>query len=157
MRSAATPWSPRCPGSPLPAPQFGGTRVSTSFSATGYWIPKGARNKDAAWKVFVCYFGGQSAKDRATSGWGIPSLKSLRSQMPQSTAFQKQAFQVQQREPEYFKVLTFTPYVQLAGLDAVFSQTLPQMVNSGTPAGKVADKLNSLMNDQIAKGKQALG
>ncbi|MEU1168305.1 extracellular solute-binding protein [Streptomyces sp. NPDC005921] len=140
-----------------PAPQFGGTRVSTSFTATGYWIPKGAKNKDAAWKFFEWYFGGQPAKDRATSGWGIPTLKSLRSQMPQSTAFQKQAFQVQQRELEHFKVLTFTPYVQLAALDAVLSQTLPQMVKSGTPAGKVADRLNSLMNDQIAKGKQALG
>ncbi|MEU1276121.1 extracellular solute-binding protein [Streptomyces sp. NPDC005799] len=140
-----------------PAPQFGATRISPSFGATGYWIPKSAKNKDAAWKFFEWYFAGQPAKDRASGGWGIPTLKSLRSQMPQGTAFQKQAFEVQQRELDHFKVLTFTPYVQLAALDATLNQTLPQMVKSGASAGKVADKLNSLMNDQITKGKQVLG
>ncbi|WP_308430693.1 ABC transporter substrate-binding protein [Streptomyces aurantiogriseus] len=140
-----------------PAPQFGGTRVSPTFGATGYWIPKGAKNKDAAWKFFEWYFGGQPAKDRASSGWGIPTLKSLHSQMPQGTALQKQAFEVQQQELDYFKVLTFTPYAQLAALDSTLNQVLPPMVKSGASAGKVADKLNSLMNDQLAKGKQVLG
>lgn len=140
-----------------PAPQLGSSRISPCFSATGYWIPTGAKNKDAAWKFFEWYFGGQPAKDRASSGWGIPTLKSLRPQMPQGTAFQKQAFEVQQQELDYFKVLTFTPYVQLAALDATLNQVLPQMVKSGASAGKVADKLNSQMNDQITKGKQVLG
>ncbi|MGW3955770.1 extracellular solute-binding protein [Streptomyces sp. NPDC004752] len=140
-----------------PAPQFGGKRVSPCFGATGYWIPQQSKNKDLAWKFFEWYFAGQSAKERASSGWGIPTLKSLHSQMPQNTGLHKQAFQVQQRELPYFSVLSFTPYVQVTALDAVLSQTLPQEVEAGTSAGKVADKLNSLMNDQIAKGKQALG
>jgi ABC-type glycerol-3-phosphate transport system substrate-binding protein len=140
-----------------PAPQLGSHRISPCFSATGYWIPKGAKNKEAAWKFFEWYFGGQPAKDRAGSGWGIPTLKSLRSQMPQGNDFQKQAFEVQQQELGYFKALTFTPYVQLTGLDATLNQVLPQMVKSGASAGKVADKLNSLMNDKISKGKQVLG
>ena len=42
--------------------------------------------------------GGQPAKDRASGGWGIPTLKSLHAQMPQGTALQKQAFEVQQQE-----------------------------------------------------------
>jgi ABC-type glycerol-3-phosphate transport system substrate-binding protein len=140
-----------------PAPQLGSNRVSPCFSATGYWIPKSAKNRDAAWKFFEWYFAGQQAQGRASSGWGIPTLKSLRSKMPQATAFQKQAWKVQQSEFAHFSALTFTPYVQLGALDSVINQTLPQAVKSGISAGKVADKLNSLMNDQITKGKQVLG
>ncbi|MFC8520259.1 ABC transporter substrate-binding protein [Streptomyces sp. NPDC057257] len=139
-----------------PAPQLGGTRVSPCFGASGYWIPKDAKNKDLAWKFFEWYFGGQPATDRASSGWGIPTLKSLRPKMPQGTAFQKQAFQVQQRELEHFSVLTFSPYAQVTALDAVINKVLPGAIKSNTSAGKVADQLNSGMNELLTKGKEAL-
>ncbi|MEW2401129.1 extracellular solute-binding protein [Streptomyces sp. NPDC046862] len=140
-----------------PAPQLGSHRVSPCFGATGFWIPKDAKNKDTAWKLFEWYFAGDPAKARASSGWGIPSLTSLRSQMPQGTAFQKQAFEVQHRETPYFSVLPFSPYAQVDALDAVLSKVLPDAVKSGTSAGKVADELNSRMNDQLAKGKELVG
>ncbi|MFF0094893.1 extracellular solute-binding protein [Streptomyces canus] len=137
-----------------PAPQMGSHRISPCFGATGYWIPKEAKNKEAAWTFFEWYFGGKPAKDRASSGWGIPALKSLRSLMPQGKPFQKQAFEVQQQELEHFSTLTFTPYVQRAALDGVINKVLPGAIKSGTSAGKVADELNSRMNEQIAQGKE---
>ncbi|MER5177388.1 extracellular solute-binding protein [Streptomyces sp. NPDC002896] len=140
-----------------PAPQLGSHRISPCFGATGYWIPKEAKNKDAAWKFFEWYFGGKPAQDRASSGWGIPTLKSLRSQMPQTTAFQKQAYKVQEQELPYLQVMTFTPYVQGTALDAVINKVLPGAIKSGTSAGKIADQLNSQMNAQIAKGKELVG
>ncbi|MPY64202.1 extracellular solute-binding protein [Streptomyces spongiae] len=140
-----------------PAPQLGGNRISPCFGATGYWIPKLAKNKDAAWKFFEWYFGGRPAKDRATSGWGIPTLKSLRSQMPQTQPYQKQAYKVQQQELPYLQVMTVTPYVQTTALDAVINKVLPGAIKSGTSAGKVADELNSQMNGAIAKGKELVG
>jgi multiple sugar transport system substrate-binding protein len=141
-----------------PAPRMGGgKRLSPCFGATGYWIPKDARNKEAAWKFFEYYFGGKPAQDRATSGTGIPSLRSLRPRMPQATAMQKQAYQVQQQELPYFSVLTFTPYVQSAALEGVLGKVLPGAIKSGTSAGKVADQLNSQMNSQIAQGKEHVG
>ncbi|MFF5979632.1 extracellular solute-binding protein [Streptomyces olindensis] len=140
-----------------PAPQLGGNRISPCFGATGYWIPELAKNKDAAWKFFEWYFGGQPAKDRATSGWGIPPLKSLRSQMPQTQPFQKQAYKVQQQELPFLQMMTVTPYVQTTALDAVINKVLPGAIKSGTSAGKVADALNSQMNDAIAKGKELVG
>jgi multiple sugar transport system substrate-binding protein len=140
-----------------PAPQLGGNRISPCFGATGYWIPKDAKNKDAAWKLFEYYFAGKPAQERATSGWGIPTLKSLRSKMPQKTAFQKQAFAVQEGELEHFSVLTFTPYAQLTALDGVINKVLPKAIKGQASAGKVADELNTLMNEQIAKGKELVG
>ncbi|MFJ1909529.1 ABC transporter substrate-binding protein [Streptomyces sp. NPDC088156] len=140
-----------------PAPQLGSHRVSSCFGATGFWIPRDAKNKDAAWKFFEWYFGGKPAQDRAASGWGIPSLTSLRSKMPQTNAFQKQAFQVQEQELPHFSVLSFTPYAQQAALEGVLNKVLPGAVKSGTSAGKVADQLNSRMNDQLAQGKELVG
>lgn len=137
-----------------PAPQFGGDRVSPCFAATGFWIPKESKNKDAAWRFFEYYFGGKPAQDRAASGWGIPSLTSLRSKMPQAKPFQKQASKVQQQELKHLSVLTFTPYAQQTALDAVINKVLPKAISDRTSAGKVADELNKLMNEQIARGKE---
>jgi ABC-type glycerol-3-phosphate transport system substrate-binding protein len=140
-----------------PAPQLGSARVSPCYGGTGYWIPKTAKNKDAAWKFFEWFFGGQPAQDRAAGGWGIPTLKSLRSKMPQEKSYQKQAFKVQEQELSHLSILTFTPYAQLAALDGVITKVLPGAVKAGTSVGKVADELNKQMNEQIAKGKEALG
>ncbi|KUN83268.1 extracellular solute-binding protein [Streptomyces griseoruber] len=140
-----------------PAPQMGNSRVSTCFSATGFWIPTEAKNKDAAWKFFEWYFGEEPAQGRAAAGWGIPTLKSLRPKMPQGKPYQKQAFKVQEEELAHFSVLPFTPYAQLTSLDGVISKVVPGAVKSGTSAGKVADELNKQMNDLLATGKDVLG
>ncbi|MDH6438904.1 ABC-type glycerol-3-phosphate transport system substrate-binding protein [Streptomyces sp. SAI-144] len=140
-----------------PAPQLGSSRISPCFGATGFWIPKESKNKDAAWKFFEWFFAGEPAQVRAAGGWGVPSLKSLRAKMPQDKPYQKQAFDVQEQEFAYFKPLTFTPYVQKDALDGVISKVLPGAVKSGTSAGKVADELNKQMNALIAKGKDVLG
>ncbi|MEH0578602.1 MULTISPECIES: extracellular solute-binding protein [Streptomyces] len=140
-----------------PAPQLGSSRVSACFGATGFWMPRDAKNKDAAWKFFEWFFGGAPAQARAAGGWGIPTLKPLRPKMPQNQPYQKQAFDVQQQELAHFSVLTFTPYAQLTALDGVISKVLPGAVKSGTSAGKVADALNQQMNDLLSKGKDVLG
>ncbi|MFI2037121.1 extracellular solute-binding protein [Streptomyces bottropensis] len=140
-----------------PAPQLGGNRVSPCFGATGFWVPRDAKNKDAAWKFFEWFFGGAPAQGRATSGWGIPTLTSLRAKMPQDKPYQKQAFKVQEQELAHFSALTFTPYAQMSALDGVISKVLPGAVKAGTSAGKVADELNKQMNDLIDQGKDVLG
>ncbi|MET8213398.1 extracellular solute-binding protein [Streptomyces sp. NPDC005373] len=141
-----------------PAPQLGGGhRISPCFGATGYWMPKDAKNKDLAWKLFEWYMGGKPAKERAGSGLGISALKSMRSMMPQGTRYQKQAYEVQQQELPYLQVMSMTPYVQSTALDAVINKVLPGAIKSGTSAGKVADALNKQMNAAIAQGKELVG
>jgi multiple sugar transport system substrate-binding protein len=137
----------------IPAPQFGSTRLSPCFGATGYWIPKASKQKDQAWQAFEYFFGGAPAKQRATTGGGIPALKSLRSLMPQSQTYQKQAYAVQARELPYFSVLSFTPYVRIDALDAVISQVMPAAIKGNMSAGALADKLNTEINKQITNGK----
>ncbi|WP_105969137.1 ABC transporter substrate-binding protein [Streptomyces geranii] len=140
-----------------PAPQLGGHRVSPCFGGTGFWMPKDAQNKEAAWKLFEWYFAGQPAKDRAAAGWGLPSLDSLRASMPKENAFQKQAYAVQEQEAAYFSVLPVSPYAQTDALNGVLSKVLPDAIRSGTKPGKIADALNSRMNEQLARGKELVG
>ncbi|GAA4721295.1 extracellular solute-binding protein [Phytohabitans rumicis] len=137
-----------------PAPQLGSNRVSPCFGATGYWIPKASKNKDAAWKFFEWYFGGEPAQQRAASGWGIPSLKSLRTKMPQDKPYQKQAYAVQDAELSHFSVLSFTPYVRVEALDAILNQQLPGAIKAGTSVAALADTLNAEMNKQLKAGKE---
>jgi ABC-type glycerol-3-phosphate transport system substrate-binding protein len=137
-----------------PAPQFGSNRVSPCFGATGYWIPKASKNKDLAWKFFEWYFGGEPAQQRAASGWGIPTLKSLRAKMPQEQPYQKQAYAVQEAELSHFSVLSFTPYLRVEALDAVLNQQLPGAIKGAASVGALADALNAEMNKQLKAGKE---
>jgi multiple sugar transport system substrate-binding protein len=137
-----------------PAPTLGTERISACFGATGYWIPKASKNHDNAWKLFEWFMGGQPAKDRAAGGWGMPSLLSLRADLPTGTPAQEQALAVQEAEAEYFKVLSFSPYVKVEALDAVLNQYLPDAINGDATAASLGDTLQTDMNALLAEGKE---
>lgn len=140
-----------------PAPQFDtGRRVSPCFGATGLWIPKASKNKDAAWQVMEWFLAGEPAKARAAGGWGIPPLKSLQKLMPQKLPYQKQAFEVQQAEQEHFSVMSFTPYARQDAINTVITRELPKAIKGTMTAGQFADTLNSQLNAQLADGKKRL-
>jgi multiple sugar transport system substrate-binding protein len=141
-----------------PAPVFaGGPRLSPCQGGTGLWMPKKAPNKDAAWRVFEWFFGEAPAKARASSGWGIPSLKSLRSLMPRQEPYQKRALRVQEAELKHFSVTAFTPYASADALAALFNQAAPAAMSGGISVDSLASRLNSSMNEQLKRGKEQVG
>ncbi|MEO3752413.1 sugar ABC transporter substrate-binding protein [Streptomyces sp. B6B3] len=138
-----------------PAPQFDtGRRVSPCQAGTGFWIPKKAPHKELAWRLFEWYFGEGPAEARASGGWGIPTLESLRPLMPTAEPFQRQAFEVQQAELEYFSVLSFTPYVRPEAFDAVLNQLLPAAMRGERAVDDLVRELNERMNHQMDLGKE---
>jgi multiple sugar transport system substrate-binding protein len=82
----------------LPAPTWAGVRRDTTMTATGAVMAKATDVADAAWVIFEWFNGGQPALDRASSGWGVPALKSLYSLMPSETPYQQQLLTVLQGE-----------------------------------------------------------
>ncbi|MFE2482259.1 extracellular solute-binding protein [Streptomyces mirabilis] len=141
-----------------PAPVFpGGRRVSPCQAGTGLWMPRKGRNKDAAWRVFEWFFGEAPAKARASSGWGIPTLKSLRSLMPAQKDYQKRELKVQEAELKHFSVIAFTPYATADSLYALFNQIAPAAMNGGMSIDTLARRLNSAMNEQLKRGKEQVG
>ncbi|HEY8458341.1 MAG TPA: extracellular solute-binding protein [Actinopolymorphaceae bacterium] len=142
----------------LPAPTFAGKRLSPTYYGTGVWIPSKAKNKDAAWRFVEYFIAGEPAKQRAASGWGIPSLKSLEPLMPHKTPEERQVYEVQRRELPYFDIVVVaTPYVRPQALAKILSAEFKAAVPSGTSAGKVADSLNRQINDLIAQEKGKVG
>lgn len=139
-----------------PAPQFGSKRVSACHAAVGYWIPKKAKNPEAAWAFMQWYLGGDNSSDRAKSGWGLPALRSHEPLLPADKPFQKQALAVQKAELAHFSVLTFTPYATVESVDALIGQELPKAV-AGGDAGTLADALNKGINELLKEGKDRLG
>jgi multiple sugar transport system substrate-binding protein len=120
-------------------------------------MPKKAQHKDAAWRVFEWFFGEGPAKARASGGWGIPTLKSLRPLMPAQEEYQKRALKVQNAELKHFSVISFTPYASADALDALFNQIAPAAMNGHMSLDTLAGRLNSAMNEQLARGKEQVG
>ncbi|MGW1778057.1 extracellular solute-binding protein [Streptomyces sp. NPDC002143] len=141
-----------------PAPVFeGGARISPCQAGTGLWMPRKARNKDAAWRVFEWFFGEAPAEARAASGWGIPTLKSLRELMPRQKSYQKRVLEVQEAELQYFSVIAFTPYATADSLYALFNQIAPAAMKGDMTVDTLAGRLNSAMNKQLERGKEQVG
>ncbi|UUU25708.1 extracellular solute-binding protein [Streptomyces sp. DSM 40750] len=141
-----------------PAPVFaGGERISACQGGTGLWMPRGAKNKDAAWRVFEWFFGEEPAKARAGGGWGIPTLKSLRSLMPAQEDYHRRVLKVQENELKHFSVVSFTPYTRADALDALFNQIAPAAMNGQISVDTLAGRLNSAINEQLKRGKEQVG
>ncbi|GHG89116.1 extracellular solute-binding protein [Streptomyces lanatus] len=141
-----------------PAPVFaGGERISACQGGTGLWMPRGAKNKDAAWRVFEWFFGEAPAKARASGGWGIPSLKSLRPLMPAQEEYQKRVLKVQENELKHFSVVSFTPYTRADAIDALFNQIAPAAMKGQISVDTLAGSLNSAINEQLKRGKEQVG
>jgi multiple sugar transport system substrate-binding protein len=141
-----------------PAPVFeGGPRLSSCQGGTGMWMPRKARNKDAAWRVFEWFFGEGPAKARAEGGWGIPTLKSLRPLMPDKEDHQKRVLKVQKAELKHFSVTPFTPYAKWDALEALINQVVPAALNGQISVDTLAGRLNSVINEQLKRGKEQVG
>ncbi|GHK01222.1 hypothetical protein SY2F82_30190 [Streptomyces sp. Y2F8-2] len=138
-----------------PAPRFaGGPRISACQAGTGFWVPKKAHNKQAAWRVFEWFFGQGPAKDRATGGWGIPTLKSLRPLMPRQKDYQKQVVAVQEADLKHFSVVSFTPYAKVEALDAVINLIIPAAMRGQMSIGTLIDRLNDKTNEEMKRGRE---
>lgn len=150
---AAAPKSLQASSQLLPAPQLGSDRISPCVAGTGMWIPRKAKYPELAWKFMEFYFGQKPALDRARSGWGVPSLKSLRAEVPRSTPLQRQAWQVQQGEQQYFKILPFTPYAQVDTLSAAILAAFTERLKAGAPVKEICAACAAATNKVVTRGR----
>ncbi|HLZ64006.1 MAG TPA: extracellular solute-binding protein [Ktedonosporobacter sp.] len=140
-----------------PAPVMGSQRVSDSFSAVGAWIPANAKNKDAAWRLMEYFMAGKPAHERAQSGWGLPALKSLQSEIPQAKPYQAQALQTQQNEAQYLTTLQFSPYIQVTAMQTVIDKYLQQAAKGQISVDGAAQQITDGINLLLQQGKQQIG
>ena len=82
----------------IPTATWAGVPRDCTMTATGYFMAAATKAPDAAWLLFEWYMGKEPAIARATSGWGVPALKSMYDLMPNSTEYEQQKFRVLQAE-----------------------------------------------------------
>jgi multiple sugar transport system substrate-binding protein len=140
-----------------PAPVMGSQRVSDSFSAVGAWIPANAKNKDAAWRLMEYFMAGKPSHERAQSGWGLPSLRSLEAEIPKAKPYQSQALQTQQNEAQYLTTMQFSPYVQVTAMGTVLDKYLQQAAKGQITVDSASHQITDAINLLLQQGKQQIG
>ena len=140
-----------------PAPVMGDTRVALSYGGQGLWIPEQAKNKDAAWKFMEYFMAGSPAEGRASSGWGMPSLKSLADRLPQDLPFQQQALAVVENELQYTVPLPDSPYIGVQLLHDTIDKYLQQAIKGDLSVEEAGAQLTDELNEVLAQGVEQLG
>lgn len=140
-----------------PAPTMGDTPAAMSFGGAGLWIPEQAADKDAAWKFMEYFMAGTPAEERASSGWGLPSLKSLADKLPQELPYQQQAYEVVQSQLEYTVPLPDSPYISAALLQDTIDKYLQQAVKGELSVEEAGTQLTAELNEALQQGIDQVG
>ena len=140
-----------------PAPVMGDKRVSPCYAGQGAWIPAKSKNKDAAWKLMEYFMAGPPAVERATSGWGLPALKSLLPKMPQDLPYQKEAFKTAQAELAYNVPMPSSPYVTVGNWITALNQYVDQAARKKITVDVAAQKVTDDINKLLKQGKDRIG
>ncbi|MFI0446505.1 ABC transporter substrate-binding protein [Actinomadura sp. 6N118] len=140
-----------------PAPLMGDKRISPCYTGQGAWIPAKAKHKDEAWKFMEYFMAGRPAQERAKSGWGLPSLKSLLPKLPQDLPYQKQAHKVAQSELQYLAPLPDSPYVTTDAWNATLDKHLQRVIKNKQTVDAACAAVTDEINKLLKQGKERIG
>jgi multiple sugar transport system substrate-binding protein len=140
-----------------PAPMMGDKRVSLCYAGHGAWIPAEAKNKDAAWQLMEYFMAGPPADERATSGWGLPSLRSQLPKLPQELPYQKDAYQTAQAELEHNVPMPASPYVLNTNWINLLNQYVDQAARKQITVDDAARQITDEINELLRQGKERIG
>jgi multiple sugar transport system substrate-binding protein len=140
-----------------PAPVMGDKRFSPCYAGQGAWIPAASKNKDAAWKLMEFFMAGPPAEERASSGWGMPALKSLLAKLPQTETYQKLAYETTQAELAFNGPLPDSPYVSVTSWNTLLDTTVQQAVTGKLTVDAACQQVTTEINKLLAQGKDQIG
>lgn len=138
----------------IPAPQWSTVkRISPCYGGTGWYISKGSKNPDQAWKFFEFYMGGPPAQVRVKQGWGLSPLKHLNNSLPDSTPAEKESFTVQKAELAYFSPLQFTPYAAPGAISSFVDTAIIPVMQGKAKLDDALVTLNTNVNNLLQQQK----
>lgn len=141
----------------IPTATWAGVKRDPTMTATGYIITAATKVPDAAWKVFEWYMGGEPADGRATSGWGVPALKSKYTMIPQGTDFEKQKYKVLQGELALETApLQFNPYLSEGVVPDSWNKNLELSLQGNLTFDELVDAIETEVNAAIVDGIQRI-
>jgi multiple sugar transport system substrate-binding protein len=139
----------------LPGPTWSGVRRDVTMTATGAIMSKVTEVPDAAWAVFEWFNAGEPALGRASSGWGVPALKSLYSMMPSETPYQQQVLTVLQGELAVMDTIApiqFNPFLGETTAADIYITTLDRALRGEFDFDGMVAAIESEVNTAIQEG-----
>jgi multiple sugar transport system substrate-binding protein len=141
----------------IPGPTWAGVRRDPTVTATGMIMAAGTQVPEAAWKVFEFYNAGQPAVERAGSGWGVPALKSMYDQMPNSTEYEQQKLRVLLAELDLdTPPLQFNPFLGETTVADSWNTQLDRALQGEITFDEMLENVESEVNAAIQDGVDRL-
>ena len=100
---------------------------------------------------------GQPAHDRASTGWGIPSVETYFSLMPQTSAVQQQLYESVTSDMKYLKTLPFAPYITSDAMTTALNKYLTPVMKGQVSLDQGAQQLTDAVNLLLGQGKSLAG
>lgn len=114
----------------LPLPTLTGNRLNPLGGTVGTVISKSTKHIDAAYELFKFYNAGLPAENRASSGWGIPTLNSMMPLMPTETSLQQQAVNILNIEMEFATTrYDINPFISGDSINSILNSAFDRSLN----------------------------
>jgi multiple sugar transport system substrate-binding protein len=135
----------------------GKVAVDPPLGGNGWFIAKSTQVPYSAWELYEWFFGGPPAQARATSGWGIPSLKSLWPQMPQATVLDKQFYDhtMWELQNTVQKPRSVNPFMSTSTINDSWARNLESYLRGEIKIEEAIANLDKDVNDTLQKGINA--
>jgi len=137
----------------------GGKAMPAVTGGTGAAVYAKTKNPDAVWKFMEWYFAGSPATDRAKSGYGIASLKSLQSLMPASTDWDKALNTVNQKDMAKVDLseIKTNKYCSETSTDAIITKYLDPVLYGKDTLDNAAAAMDKAVADVISENMDISG
>jgi multiple sugar transport system substrate-binding protein len=133
-----------------------GTRSNPCITAAGAIVSAKTKAPDAAWAVFEWFMGKEPAQGRASSGWGLPALKSMFDLTPKEGPLSAQAWETVQAEMDHAgDVLEFNPFLAGGEPDVpgqIYNQNLEAALNDDISFDDLVDMIQDETEMAVMEG-----
>lgn len=114
----------------LPLPTLTGNRLNPIGGTVGTVISASTQHVEAAYKLFEFYNAGLPAQNRASSGWGIPTLNSMISMIPTETSLQQQAVHILEIEMQFATTrYDINPFISGDSITSILNSAFDRALN----------------------------
>jgi len=142
----------------LPGPTWAGVRRNPTMTSTGTIMSAGTLVPDATWKVFEWYHGLEPSVARASSGWGVPALKSQYSLMPTEGAYRQQVSKVLNADFPYSEAsIQFNPFIGESTVYDTWNKNLDQALRGSITFDDLLKNVENDTNQAIKDGIDRIG
>jgi multiple sugar transport system substrate-binding protein len=141
----------------MKAPTWGPTYANPCVTGCGMFVTSQTGDADATWKVFEWFMGEEPCDTRATSGWGVPGLKSKLELMPREEPWRQQCYEVVNWEIENSNQLfiDWSPYCNPDALKASWGKFQDLVLSGDMSIDDMLAEVEAEVNVAIEEGMAA--